>query len=85
MVEHLDEYGALHLPGPSQQPEPLDATLKGRRQQLVIAAPAALVDLPQGRPATLVLSFLFYGAALILAPRMSKSGKVAVKSDAEVA
>ncbi len=27
-------------------------------------------DLPQGRPATLVLSFVVYGAALILAPRL---------------
>jgi len=30
------------------------------------------VDLPQGRPATLVLSFLFYGTALILAPRLAR-------------
>ena len=27
-------------------------------------------DVPQGRPATLVLSFAAYGAALILAPRL---------------
>jgi hypothetical protein len=31
-----------------------------------------LVDLPQGRPATLVLSFIVYGAALILAPRLGR-------------
>lgn len=31
-----------------------------------------LVDLPQGRPATLVLSFIVYGAALIVAPRLGR-------------
>lgn len=37
-----------------------------------------LVDLPQGRPATLMLSFLVYGAALIVAPRMGRrSGQAA--------
>lgn len=35
----------------------------------------ALEDLPQGRPTTLFVAFAFYGIALIVAPRLARSGQ----------
>jgi len=35
----------------------------------------ALEDLPTGRPMTLFVSFVFYGAALLLIPRLMRSDR----------
>lgn len=35
----------------------------------------ALVELPNGRPSTLLVCFVFYGAALILVPRLAPAGR----------
>ncbi len=43
----------------------------------------ALEDLPQGRPATLFVAFAFYGIALILAPRLARSGQHRGKAPSE--
>ena len=35
----------------------------------------ALVELPSGRPSTLLVSFVLYGAALIVVPRLAPPGR----------
>jgi hypothetical protein len=50
----------------------------------VLGLKLLLEDLPRGRPATLILSFAFTGAALILVPRL-RSARAAAAAPAAAA